>query len=91
MLVTWTKRPWRHRSAEWHRSYRARCRIYPGCQCQPLAAGADLVGMEDPADQIAEGEMNFDVNSPDARAVGQLAQILGPRGLHYAEPEGQVL
>ena len=48
------------------------------------AAGADLVGMEDLADQIKKGEMNFDVviASPDAmRVVGQLGQILGPRGL----------
>ena len=40
--------------------------------------------MEDLADQIKKGEMNFDVviASPDAmRVVGQLGQILGPRGL----------
>ncbi|AGH82339.1 50S ribosomal protein L1 [Psychromonas sp. CNPT3] len=48
------------------------------------AAGADIVGMEDLAAQIKAGEMNFDVviASPDAmRVVGQLGQILGPRGL----------
>ncbi len=48
------------------------------------AAGADLVGMEDLAEQVKRGEMNFDVviASPDAmRVVGQLGQILGPRGL----------
>ena len=48
------------------------------------AAGADLVGMEDLAEQIKKGEMNFDVviASPDAmRVVGQLGQVLGPRGL----------
>lgn len=48
------------------------------------AAGAELVGMEDLADLIKKGEMNFDVviASPDAmRVVGQLGQILGPRGL----------
>ncbi len=48
------------------------------------AAGADVVGMEDLADQVKKGEMNFDVviASPDAmRVVGQLGQILGPRGL----------
>lgn len=48
------------------------------------AAGAELVGMEDLAEQIKAGEMNFDVviASPDAmRVVGMLGQILGPRGL----------
>ncbi|MEZ8144044.1 50S ribosomal protein L1 [Enterovibrio norvegicus FF-33] len=47
-------------------------------------AGADIIGMEDLADQIKKGEMNFDVviASPDAmRVVGQLGTILGPRGL----------
>ncbi|MDV6317373.1 MULTISPECIES: 50S ribosomal protein L1 [Idiomarina] len=47
-------------------------------------AGADIVGMEDLAAQVKKGEMNFDVvvASPDAmRVVGQLGQILGPRGL----------
>ncbi|MGD8177375.1 50S ribosomal protein L1 [Marinimicrobium sp. ARAG 43.8] len=47
-------------------------------------AGADLVGMEDLADQVKAGQMDFDVvvASPDAmRVVGQLGQILGPRGL----------
>jgi len=48
------------------------------------AAGADLVGLEDLAEQVKKGEMNFDVAiaAPDAmRVVGQLGQILGPRGL----------
>lgn len=48
------------------------------------AAGADIVGFEDLAEKIKQGEMNFDVviASPDAmRVVGQLGQILGPRGL----------
>lgn len=48
------------------------------------AAGAEFVGMEDLAAQIKAGESNFDVviASPDAmRVVGQLGQILGPRGL----------
>ncbi|KYP97158.1 50S ribosomal protein L1 [Sodalis-like endosymbiont of Proechinophthirus fluctus] len=48
------------------------------------SAGADLVGMDDLADQIKKGELNFDlvIASPDAiRIVSQLGQILGPRGL----------
>lgn len=48
------------------------------------AAGADIVGMEDLAELVKKGEMNFDVvvASPDAmRVVGMLGQILGPRGL----------
>jgi large subunit ribosomal protein L1 len=48
------------------------------------AAGAELVGMEDLAETIKGGSMEFDVviAAPDAmRIVGQLGQILGPRGL----------
>ena len=48
------------------------------------AAGADKVGMEDLAEQVKAGNLDFDVvvASPDAmRVVGQLGQILGPRGL----------
>ncbi|ANN80078.1 50S ribosomal protein L1 [Bordetella flabilis] len=48
------------------------------------AAGADIVGLEDLADSIKAGQMNFDVviASPDTmRVVGALGQILGPRGL----------
>ena len=48
------------------------------------AAGADIVGFEDLAETIKAGELNFDVviATPDAmRVVGQLGQILGPRGL----------
>ncbi len=51
---------------------------------QAKQAGADIVGMEDLVDQIKRGEINFDVvvASPDAmRIVGQVATILGPRGL----------
>ena len=47
-------------------------------------AGADVVGMEDLAEQVKAGQLDFDVvvASPDAmRVVGQLGQILGPRGL----------
>ncbi len=49
-----------------------------------LAAGADIVGFEDLAEKIRAGKIDFDVviASPDAmRIVGQLGQILGPRGL----------
>ena len=47
-------------------------------------AGADVVGLEDLAEKVKAGELNFDVvvASPDTmRVVGQLGQILGPRGL----------
>jgi large subunit ribosomal protein L1 len=48
------------------------------------AAGAEVVGMDDLAESIKAGKMDFDVviASPDTmRVVGQLGQILGPRGL----------
>ncbi|GHD81438.1 50S ribosomal protein L1 [Vogesella fluminis] len=48
------------------------------------AAGAEVVGFEDLAEQVKAGNLDFDVviASPDAmRVVGQLGQILGPRGL----------
>ena len=47
-------------------------------------AGADIVGMEDLAEKVKAGELNFDVvvaSPDDMRVVGQLGQILGPRGL----------
>ena len=48
------------------------------------AAGADLVGLADLAEQVKKGEIGFDlcIATPDTmRVVGQLGQILGPRGL----------
>jgi large subunit ribosomal protein L1 len=48
------------------------------------AAGADVVGFEDLAEQVKAGNLDFDIviATPDAmRVVGQLGQILGPRGL----------
>ena len=53
------------------------------------AAGADIVGFEDLAEEIKKGNMDFDVviASPDAmRIVGQLGTILGPRGLGTVTP-----
>ena len=48
------------------------------------AAGADIVGLEDLADNVKKGEIDFDIciATPDTmRVVGQLGQILGPRGI----------
>jgi large subunit ribosomal protein L1 len=63
-----------------------RVAVFTGGKNQDVAraAGADIVGLEDLAAQVKAGEINFDVviASPDAmRVVGQLGQILGPRGL----------
>jgi large subunit ribosomal protein L1 len=63
-----------------------RVAVFTGGKNQELAkaAGADIVGLEDLAEQVKKGVINFDVviASPDAmRVVGQLGQILGPRGL----------
>jgi large subunit ribosomal protein L1 len=57
------------------------------------AAGAELVGMEELADDIKKGNMNFDVviASPDAmRVVGLLGKVLGPRGLMPNPKSGTV-
>ena len=48
------------------------------------AAGADIVGMDDLAEKMTAGDLNYDVviATPDAmRVVGKLGQVLGPRGL----------
>jgi large subunit ribosomal protein L1 len=62
-----------------------RVAVFTGGKNQDIAraAGADIVGLEDLAEKVKAGEINFDVvASPDAmRVVGQLGQILGPRGL----------
>ncbi|HPW33834.1 MAG TPA: 50S ribosomal protein L1 [Arenimonas sp.] len=51
---------------------------------EALAAGADVVGMDDLADKMLAGDINYDVviATPDAmRVVGKLGTVLGPRGL----------
>ncbi|QDH70703.1 50S ribosomal protein L1 [Marilutibacter alkalisoli] len=51
---------------------------------EALAAGADIVGMDDLAEKMQAGDLNYDVviATPDAmRVVGKLGQLLGPRGL----------
>ena len=57
----------------------------PGAKAdEALAAGADIVGMDDLAEKMQAGDLNYDVviATPDAmRVVGKLGQVLGPRGL----------
>jgi large subunit ribosomal protein L1 len=57
----------------------------PGAKAdEALAAGADVVGMDDLAEKMLGGDLNYDVviATPDAmRVVGKLGQVLGPRGL----------
>jgi len=57
----------------------------PGAKAdEALAAGSDVVGMDDLADKMLAGDINYDVviATPDAmRVVGKLGQVLGPRGL----------
>jgi len=51
---------------------------------EALAAGAEIVGMDDLAEKMLAGDLNYDVviATPDAmRVVGKLGQVLGPRGL----------
>ena len=65
---------------------KVRVAVFTGGKNQDAAraAGADIVGLEDLAEKVKGGEINFDVviASPDAmRIVGGLGQILGPRGL----------
>ncbi len=71
--------------SQWNRENSPGCRFHQGPNADAAKeAGADIVGMDDLAEQVKKGEMNFDVviASPDAmRVVGQLGQILGPRGL----------
>jgi len=57
----------------------------PGAKAdEALAAGAEAVGMDDLADKMLAGDLNYGVviATPDAmRVVGKLGQVLGPRGL----------
>jgi large subunit ribosomal protein L1 len=72
-------------AAEGYRQNRSRGRFAQGDNVQKAKdAGADIVGFDDLAAEIKAGKMDFDVviATPDAmRVVGQLGQILGPRGL----------
>ena len=60
---------------------------------EALAAGADVVGMDDLAEKMIAGDLNYDVviATPDAmRVVGKLGQLLGPRGLMPNPKDGSV-
>ena len=61
------------------------CSPRPGAKAdEALAAGAEIVGMDDLAEKMLAGDLNYDVviATPDAmRVVGKLGQVLGPRGL----------
>ena len=57
------------------------------------AAGADIVGMDDLAEKMQAGDLNYDrvIATPDAmRVVGKLGQVLGPRGLMPNPKDGSV-
>jgi large subunit ribosomal protein L1 len=62
-----------------------RCSAPAGAKAdEALAAGAEAVGMDDLAEKMQAGDLNYDVviATPDAmRVVGKLGQVLGPRGL----------
>src|SRR5512133_1983213 len=66
----------------------------PGAKAdEARAAGAEAVGMDDLAEQMQAGDLNYDVviATPDAmRVVGKLGQLLGPRGLMPNAKGGQV-
>jgi large subunit ribosomal protein L1 len=58
-----------------------------------LAAGADIVGMDDLAEKMQAGDLSYDrvIATPDAmRVVGKLGQVLGPRGLMPNPKDGSV-
>lgn len=72
-----------------------RIAVFTSAANQEIAkkAGADLVGLEDLAEQVKAGKIEFDIllATPDAmRVVGQLGQILGPRGLMPNPKDGTV-